>query len=152
MQEIMNRIKTRAIELLADGSVSRVIGWEKGEGEADWSPALFESVEEMEGFVYGDYAGANLSKYCLKFNKLEGKTLVVLKPCDTLSFNQLLQYTFFAVEHFHFAVVIVKVKFDTFTVKHFGIFVQPITRICHTVKTVGRLYPSKYRPFATKRI
>ena len=90
MQEIMNRIKTRAIELLADGSVSRVIGWEKGEGEADWSPALFESVEEMEGFVYGDYAGANLSKYCLKFNKLEGKTLVVLKPCDTLSFNQLL--------------------------------------------------------------
>ena len=90
MQEIMNRIKTRAIELLADGSVSRVIGWEKGESEADWSPALFESVEEMEGFVYGEYAGANLSKYCLKFNKLEGKTLVVLKPCDTLSFNQLL--------------------------------------------------------------
>ena len=90
MQEIMNRIKTRAIELLADGSVSRVIGWEKGESEADWSPALFESVEEMEGFVYGEYAGANLSKYCLKFNKLEGKTLVILKPCDTLSFKQLI--------------------------------------------------------------
>jgi len=41
MQEIMNRIKARAIELLSDGTVARVIGWEKGETETDWSPALF---------------------------------------------------------------------------------------------------------------
>ncbi|MBR6524479.1 MAG: 4Fe-4S dicluster domain-containing protein [Clostridia bacterium] len=90
MQEIMARIKQRAIELLSDGTVMRVIGWEKGEGNCDWSPALFENAAEMENFVYGDYAGANLSKYCLKFNRQEGKTLVVLKPCDTLSFRQLL--------------------------------------------------------------
>lgn len=90
MQEIMNRIKARAIALLADGTVSRVIGWEMGEGECDWSPALFENAAEMENFVYGDYAGANLSKYCLKMGKLEGKTLVILKPCDTLSFKQLI--------------------------------------------------------------
>ena len=87
---MMNRIKARAIELLSDGTVNRVIGWEKGETEYDWSPALFETIEEMAQFVYGDYAGANLSKYCLKFNAAEGKTLVVLKPCDTLSFNQLI--------------------------------------------------------------
>ena len=86
----MARIKQRAIELLSDGTVMRVIGWEKGEGNCDWSPALFENAAEMENFVYGDYAGANLSKYCLKFNRQEGKTLVVLKPCDTLSFRQLL--------------------------------------------------------------
>ena len=86
----MARIKQRAIELLSDGTVMRVIGWEKGEGNCDWSPALFENAAEMENFVYGDYAGANLSKYCLKFNRQEGKTLVILKPCDTLSFRQLL--------------------------------------------------------------
>jgi len=86
---MMNRIKARAIELLSDGTVNRVIGWEKGEGECDWTPALFENAEEMNAFVYGKYAGANLSKYCLKFNTQEGKTLVVLKPCDTLSFRQL---------------------------------------------------------------
>ena len=90
MQEIAKRIKDRALQLLTDGSVARVLGWEKGETACDWSPALFETAEEMEGFVYGDYAGANLSKYCLKLKKLEGRTLVVLKPCDTLSFNQLL--------------------------------------------------------------
>ena len=31
----MNRIKARAIELLSDGTVNRVIGWEKGETETD---------------------------------------------------------------------------------------------------------------------
>ncbi|MBE5791741.1 MAG: 4Fe-4S ferredoxin [Clostridiales bacterium] len=91
MQKIMNSIKARAIELLSDGTVKRVIGWEKGEGKYDWSPALFETAEEMDSFVYGEYAGSNLSKYCLKFDRQEGKTLVILKPCDTLSFNQLLK-------------------------------------------------------------
>ena len=89
MQEIAKRIQNRALELLADGTVSRVLGWEKGETQADWTPALFESAEEMKDFVYGEYAGANLSKYCLKLKRLEGMTLVVLKPCDTLSFHQL---------------------------------------------------------------
>ena len=89
MQEIAKRIKSRALELLADGTVARVIGWEKGEMEADWSPALFTTADEMAGFVYGEHSGANLSKYCVKFNRAEGKTLIVLKPCDTLSFNQL---------------------------------------------------------------
>ena len=87
----MKNIKNRALQLLSDGTVNRVIGWEKGEGEFDWSPALFETAEEMNSFVYGEYAGINLSKYCLKFNLSEGKTLVILKPCDTLSFNQLLK-------------------------------------------------------------
>ena len=89
MQEIAKRIKSRALELLADGTVARVIGWEQGEMEADWSPALFTTADEMAGFVYGEHSGANLSKYCVRFNRAEGKTLIVLKPCDTLSFNQL---------------------------------------------------------------
>ena len=87
---IANELKKRALELLADGTVARVLGWQPGELEHDWSPALFENAKDMEGFVYGKYAGANLSKYCLKLNKAEGKTLVMLKPCDTFSFNQLL--------------------------------------------------------------
>ena len=56
-----------------------------------WSPALFTTADEMAGFVYGEHSGANLSKYCVRFNRAEGKTLIVLKPCDTLSFNQLVQ-------------------------------------------------------------
>ncbi|MGI6238365.1 MAG: 4Fe-4S dicluster domain-containing protein [Christensenellales bacterium] len=91
MQAIGNRIKARATELLQAGEVSRVLGWEAGGGAHDWSPAVFETADEMRDFVYGAYAGANLSKYCLKYNRAQGKTLVVLKPCDTLSFHQLMK-------------------------------------------------------------
>ena len=66
---IANELKKRALELLADGTVARVLGWQPGELEHDWSPALFENAKDMEGFVYGKYAGANLSKYCLKLKK-----------------------------------------------------------------------------------
>ena len=90
MQEVMKKIKARALSLLADGTVKRVLGWERGEDAFDCSPALFENEAEMERFVYGTCAGANLSKYCVKMGKAEGKTLVILKPCDNLSFRQLL--------------------------------------------------------------
>ena len=90
MQEVMKKIKAQALSLLADGTVKRVLGWERGEDAFDCSPALFENEAEMERFVYGTCAGANLSKYCVKMDKAEGKTLVILKPCDTLSFRQLL--------------------------------------------------------------
>mgnify|MGYP000627005893 FL=1 len=40
--------------------------------------------------IYHDFCGSNLSKYLIKLSKLDGKTLVFLKPCDSYSFNQLL--------------------------------------------------------------
>ena len=48
------------------------------------------TVEELKDFVYNGFCGANLSKYMIEASKLEGKTMVCLKPCDTYSFNQLL--------------------------------------------------------------
>ena len=51
MQEIAERIRDRAVQLMNEGTVAaRGLGWEKGEGECDWTPALFESVQEMDGF------------------------------------------------------------------------------------------------------
>ncbi len=87
MQEIM---KKRAIELLENGTVARVIGWQTGEFSYDMTPAVFETAAEIEaGFVYDDFCGANVSKYLIKEAAKEGKTLAFLKPCDTCSFNQL---------------------------------------------------------------
>ncbi|MBQ7921064.1 MAG: 4Fe-4S dicluster domain-containing protein [Clostridia bacterium] len=80
----------KAAELLDNGSVTRVFGWQKGEFDYDVTPALFHSAAEMEkDFVWNDFCGANFSKYLIK-DKGEGKVLVFLKPCDTYSFNQLL--------------------------------------------------------------
>ena len=87
MQELVNRAK----ELLADGTVSRVLGWKAGDMSYNPEPAYFNSAEELENFVYDGFCGANLSKYMIEASKLEGKTLVFLKPCDTYSFNQLIK-------------------------------------------------------------
>ena len=87
MQELINRAK----ELLEAGEVTRVLGWRKGENVWDVEPAFFATAEELSEFVYNGFCGANLSKYMIEASKLEGKTLVFLKPCDTYSFNQLIK-------------------------------------------------------------
>ena len=88
MQEIINRAK----ELLADGTVVRVLGWRIGDLPYTPEPSSFETAEDLEAnFVYNGFCGANLSKYMIEGSKLEGKTLVFLKPCDTYSFNQLIK-------------------------------------------------------------
>ncbi|MCD8218854.1 MAG: 4Fe-4S dicluster domain-containing protein [Ruminococcus sp.] len=88
---MQNTMMKRASELLADGTVSRVLGWKNGEFVYDPTPAVFKSVEALEeSFVYHDFCGSNLSKYLIQLSKLEGKTLVFLKPCDSYSMNQLL--------------------------------------------------------------
>ncbi|MBO7342092.1 MAG: 4Fe-4S dicluster domain-containing protein [Clostridia bacterium] len=87
MQAVMEK---RALALLADGTVNRVLGWTAGEFVYDVTPAVFETAEEVEnGFLYNDFCAANLSKYLVKESRKEGKILVFLKPCDTYSFNQL---------------------------------------------------------------
>ena len=86
----MQELKSRALQLLKDGTVSRVLGWRIGENTYDPEPAFFATEEEMENFVYNNFCAANLSKYMIEASKLEGKTLVCLKPCDSYSFNQLL--------------------------------------------------------------
>ena len=87
MQELVNRAK----ELLADKTVARVLGWKAGDLPYNPEPAYFETEESLKDFVYNGFCGANLSKYMIEASKMEGKTLVCLKPCDTYSFNQLLK-------------------------------------------------------------
>ena len=93
MQEIKREVLVnKAKELLSDGTVDRVLGWKRGEFDYDVTPGVFRSAEELNGgFVWGDFCGANFSKYLVKEAcKGEGRVLVFLKPCDTYSFNQLL--------------------------------------------------------------
>ena len=53
MQEIKREILTaKAAELLENGTVTRVLGWKRGEFDYDVTPAVFESAAELEeGFV-----------------------------------------------------------------------------------------------------
>ncbi|MBO4637175.1 MAG: 4Fe-4S dicluster domain-containing protein [Clostridiales bacterium] len=87
----MQGLKDRLKELLTDGTVVRILGWKKGDMPYNPEPAIFNSAEELEDFVYDGFCGANLSKMMIEATKLEGKTAVCLKPCDTYSFNQLIR-------------------------------------------------------------
>ena len=91
MKDVALQMKQRAAALLESGEVARVVGWKKGDFCFDPSPASFETVEELNDFVYDYFCGANLSKYLIQMSKKEGKTAVFLKPCDTYSFNQLVK-------------------------------------------------------------
>lgn len=87
----MQELRTRLEELLATEEVSRVLGLKTGDLPYNPEPAYFTNKKELEAFVYNEFCGANLSKYLIEASKLEGKTAVLLKPCDTYSFNQLLK-------------------------------------------------------------
>ncbi len=82
----------KACELLENKTVNRVLGWKSGEFAYDITPALFTDCDSLKSdFVFGDFCGANFSKYLIaETRKSEEKVLVFLKPCDTYSFNQLL--------------------------------------------------------------
>ena len=71
MQEMMT---AKAKELLQNGTVNRVLGWQAGEFVYDITPAVFETAEELDaGFVYNDFCGNNLSKYLIKESRKEGR-------------------------------------------------------------------------------
>ena len=85
-------VKEKARALLENGTVSRVLGWKKGEFCYDLTPSVFTRAEEVDrDFVYSDFSGANLSKYLISESKKNGKVAAFLKPCDSYSFVQLLK-------------------------------------------------------------
>ena len=120
MQAIMNEAKAKAIELLEKGEVSRVIGWKEGDFCYDCSPATF-TKDNIDEFVYTEFCGANLSKYLIEESKKEGKILVFLKPCDTYSFNQLIQEHRINRENVYVVGIECQGKVDIERIKAFGI-------------------------------
>ncbi len=117
MQGLIDRMK----ELLQNGTVNRVLGWKKGDLPYNPEPAYFNSAEELDNFVYDGFCGANLSKYMIEGSKLEGKTLILLKPCDTYSFNQLLKETRVDREKVYIIGIGCKGKLDIERIKAEGI-------------------------------
>ena len=134
MKEIELKMLERAKELLASGEVARVIGWKKGEFYFDPSPASFETVEELDSFVYNGFCGANLSKYLIQMSKKEGKTAVFLKPCDSYSFNQLVKEHRIQRENVYVIAIECNGKLDIEKIKAKGI--EAVTEVEEDGETV----------------
>ena len=76
MQEITrDMLVGRALELLADGSVSRVMGWKKGDLFYDVTPGVFCDAESLKNdFVYDGFCGLIkilLPGVCSQFSTLK---------------------------------------------------------------------------------
>ena len=144
MQELIKRIT----ELLESGEVQRVVGWKKGDLGYNPEPAYFESAEALKDLVYDGFCGANLSKYMIKACELEGKTLVLLKPCDTYSFNQLIKEHRISKDKIYVIGVGCKGKLDIERIKAMGIkgitaiSGVEITDACDTI-TIETVYGNK---------
>ena len=90
MREMRDKLVSRVKELLADGSCDRVIGWRAGEFCYDVTPEIFtaDNVDEM---IFDDFCGPNQSKYLVNAPKSDDKKIIVLlKPCDSYSYNELI--------------------------------------------------------------
>lgn len=119
MQE---RMRSRAKELLADGTVRRVLGWKKGEFDYDQTPGVFETEKEIdEELIYNALSQVNLSKYLINESRKEGKVAVFLKPCDTYSFNQLMKEHRLIRENIYIIAIACEDKIDINTIKAQGI-------------------------------
>ena len=81
-------ILERVRALINEGVADRVLGWEAGEFFYDRTPAFF-GADNLDNLKYDSFCGANLSKYLVAESAKEGRTIVLLKPCDSYSFNQL---------------------------------------------------------------
>jgi len=125
MQEVIKK----ALELLENGTVTRVLGWKTGDFFYDLTPAVFESREEVEkDFVFSPFCGANLSKYLIAQSRREGKIAVFLKPCDSYSFVQLLKEHRIIRENVYVVGVACDGMCDIEKIKEAGI--KGITGVC----------------------
>ncbi len=91
MREIRELLVKKINELLENRTVNRVIGWKAGDFCYDVTPAVYTKEDNLDDFLFDGFCGANQSKYLINETKEEGKVLVLLKPCDSYSFNQLIK-------------------------------------------------------------
>ncbi|MBP3301083.1 MAG: 4Fe-4S dicluster domain-containing protein [Clostridia bacterium] len=116
MQEmIVNRLQ----ELLQDDENLQFVGWEKGETPFDRTPKTF-TAETLGNLCYDSFCGSNLSKYLLS-QKTDKKTVVLLKPCDSYSFNQLCTERRLNRDAYHVIGVGCKGKIDGEKIRKTGI-------------------------------
>ena len=138
MQRLEKAALEKAKQLLESGAVNRVLGWTKGEFCYDVSPCVFNSVKELDNFVYNGFCGANLSKYLISESKKEGKILVFLKPCDTYSFNQLVKEHRIKKENVYVVGIECQGKYDVEKFYKTGVgFIASIEEDLNEVKVNG---------------
>jgi len=88
MQEMQEKVRTKARELLQSGSVDCVIGYERATDGKTARPAFIYTADDIDRLIYDRTCVHNLAKYLL--DRKDKTTAIVAKPCDSRSVNLLI--------------------------------------------------------------
>ncbi|HBW36064.1 4Fe-4S dicluster domain-containing protein [Desulfosporosinus sp. BICA1-9] len=88
MNNIINDIREKARQLLAEGKVDVVIGYEKGSLPLKATPCFVHSVQEVDSLIWDETCENNLAAFVAK---TPGKKAIVAKGCDSRALVVLLQ-------------------------------------------------------------
>ena len=86
--DMSQAIRDKARELLEQGTVECVIGYETGTDGVNARPAFIYDSAEVDRLIFDETCGHNLVTYL--HNKKGKNTAVVVKPCDSRAINLLL--------------------------------------------------------------
>ncbi|MGI9951167.1 4Fe-4S ferredoxin [Moorellaceae bacterium AZ2] len=91
MSSIQKQMRARARELLTQGAVQMVIGWEKGTFWYLSPPVFITEPEDCDRLVWDEFCTNNLAKYLLDYKHTEDKIALFVKGCDARGVVRLLQ-------------------------------------------------------------
>jgi len=88
MSKVIEEIRAAARQLLEDGKVDVVIGFEKGTLPLKATPCFIRSPQEVEKLIWDETCDNNLANYV---RQIKGKKAIVAKGCDTRALVVLMQ-------------------------------------------------------------
>ncbi|AET68353.1 coenzyme F420-reducing hydrogenase, beta subunit [Desulfosporosinus orientis DSM 765] len=88
MNNLVNDIRETARQLLAEGKVDVVIGYEKGSLPLKATPCFVHSAEDVDALIWDETCENNLANYAAK---TPGKKAIVVKGCDSRALAVLMQ-------------------------------------------------------------
>lgn len=88
MNNLVNDIRETARQLLADGKVDVVIGYEKGSLPLKATPCFVHSAAGVDALIWDETCENNLANYAAK---TPGKKAIVVKGCDSRALAVLMQ-------------------------------------------------------------
>ncbi|MCL2339648.1 MAG: 4Fe-4S binding protein [Actinomycetia bacterium] len=94
MADIQTALRARAAELLTNGEVTMVIGWENGRFENQTTPFFATTAAEAERLVFNDYCVNTVAKYAFKEFKIaapDAKLAVCVRGCDSRGINRMIR-------------------------------------------------------------
>ncbi len=87
---VADDLRTRATELLSDGTVATFIAWEKGRFENQTTPLICLSADDADRVMFDEYCDNTIAKYALDL-KDRGRVGLAVRGCDSRAVNRMIQ-------------------------------------------------------------